>query len=199
VTEDVKLRKKEKCYYDVEISQNKNIINYYDEMPQNKHIINYCDSRLTRKVNNQYISYLVYTQNDNLEPEEIPIVINGCGSETRDLSVASKNEEAFHTQNTLNDLYVKLLDDRTSIPNFSKHKVLLIGDSHERGYSENMKLILSDQFQVSGFIKPGAETKAILEQTTNDIDNLLSCDFIILSYGSNDNGRVKLNEVNKKI
>jgi hypothetical protein len=45
--------------------------------------------------------------------------------------------------------------------------------------------------KLSDLIKPGAGTKAILEQTTNEIDNLLSCDFIILSCGSNDNGRVK--------
>jgi hypothetical protein len=115
--------------------------------------------------------------------------------ETRDLSAASKNKEAFHAQNIFNDLYAKLLHDRTSIPIFSKCKVLLIGDCHLRGYSKNIKTYLNDQFQVSGFIKPGVGTKAILEQTTNEIDNLLSCDFIILSCGSNDIGRVKLSEV----
>jgi lysophospholipase L1-like esterase len=73
--------------------------------------------------------------------------------------------------------------------------VLLIGDSHLRGYSENMKLHLNDQFQVSGYIKPGAGTKIILEQATKDVDNLLARDVIILSCGSNDIGRVKLSMV----
>jgi hypothetical protein len=45
------------------------------------------------------------------------------------------------------------------------------------------------------FIKPGAETKTILKQTTVEVDNLLISDIIILSCGSNDIGRAKLSEV----
>jgi hypothetical protein len=54
---------------------------------------------------------------------------------------------------------------------------------------------LNDQFQVSGFIKPGVGTKTILKQITNEIDNLSSNDFIILSCGSNDVGSNQLSEV----
>jgi hypothetical protein len=67
--------------------------------------------------------------------------------------------------------------------------------SHLREYSANLKTYLSDQFQVSGFIKTGAGTKIILGQTTNGIENLLTNDFIILSCGCNDVGRVRLGEV----
>lgn len=166
------------------------------EMSQVKHNTKQRDSRLPRKVNNQYVNDLMKNiQDDSTEPKKIPVIVNGCTSETRAISAVSKNEEVYSTQNTFSDLYGKLLDNKTSTPIFTKHKVLLIGDSHLRGYSENMKLYLNDQFQVSGFIKPGAETKTILEQTTKEIDNLLSTDFIILSCGSNDIGRVRLNVV----
>ncbi|PNF28933.1 hypothetical protein B7P43_G17744 [Cryptotermes secundus] len=57
-----------------------------------------------------------------------------------------------------------------------------------------MKHYLNDQFQVSGYIKPGAGTKIILEQATKDVDNLLDKYFIICC-GSNDIGRVKLSTV----
>jgi hypothetical protein len=87
-----------------------------------------------------------------------------------------------------------VLDNKTSFPKCSKHKVLLMGDSHLKGYSENIKYYLNDQFQVSGFIKPGAETKTILKQTSVEVDNLLISVFIILSCGSNDIGRAKLSE-----
>jgi hypothetical protein len=97
------------------------------------------------------------------------------------------------TKNILNDLNIKLLEDRSSIPNVMKHKVLIIGDSHLRGYCINKKTCINDRFQVSGFIKPG--TKIILEQTTNEIENLLPSDFIILSCGSNDIVKVKLSEI----
>jgi hypothetical protein len=88
-----------------------------------------------------------------------------------------------------------LLNNKNCLSKASKHKVLLIGDRHLRGYSENMKLHLNDQLQVSGYIKPGAGTKIILEQATKDVDNLLAKDFIILSCGSNDIGRVQLSMV----
>jgi hypothetical protein len=53
-----------------------------------------------------------------------------------------------------------------------------------------MKLLLNDQFEVSGSIKPGADSKSILEQVTNDIEKLSSKDFTILCCGTNDMGRL---------
>jgi hypothetical protein len=100
----------------------------------------------------------------------------------------------YTSQNSFSDLYTKLLDNKTSFPKFSNHKVLLIRDSHLRWYSENIKFYLNDQFLVSGFIKPVAETKTIFKQTTVEVDNLLINYFIILSCGSNDIGRAKLSE-----
>ena len=45
--------------------------------------------------------------------------------------------------------------------------------------TQNIKVYLNDQFQVSGYIKPGAGTKTILEQATKDVDNLADKDFIL--------------------
>jgi hypothetical protein len=51
-----------------------------------------------------------------------------------------------------------------------------------------MKLILNDQFDVSGTLKPGADSESILEQVTSDNEKLSSKDFIILCCGTNDIG-----------
>jgi hypothetical protein len=120
--------------------------------------------------------------------KNIPSIVNGC-------VFPSKNEEIFPYYNFIIELYVKLLNSKNSSSKSSKHKILLIGDSHLRGYSENMKLNLNDQFQVPGYIKPVAGTKTIVEQVTKDIDNLLAKDFIILCCGSNNIGRIKLSMV----
>jgi hypothetical protein len=71
---------------------------------------------------------------------------------------------------------------------------MLIGDSHLKCCSENIKLQLNDKFQVRGVIKPGAGIQGILEQPTKDVDNLAN-DFIVLCCGSNDIGRIKLSMV----
>jgi hypothetical protein len=130
-----------------------------------------------------------------LEPVNIPVVINGCVLGTKNTSTIPIKKEVPLNESILKDLYDELLEDRSSIPNDKKHKVLIIGDSHLREYSANIKTYLSDQFQVNGFIKPGAGTKIILGQITNEIENLLTSDFIILSCGSNDVGRIGLGEI----
>jgi hypothetical protein len=174
---------------------------HHTEIVQTKHYIEY-RSMASKNWNNHHIYEPVNGQEvnmkpqlDNFEPENILVVINGCVLETRNSSTIPITREVSLTKNILNYLYVELLEDRTSIPNDMKHKVLIIGDSHLREYSANIKTYLSDQFQVSGFIKHGAGTKIILGQITNEIENLLTSDFIILSCGSNDVGRVRLGEV----
>jgi hypothetical protein len=81
----------------------------------------------------------------------------------------------FH--NYAKELYAKLINTKSTFSKYTNHKILLIEDSHLRGYSEMMKSQLNNQFHISGF------------------DNLTANDFIILCCGSNDIGKVKLNMV----
>jgi hypothetical protein len=179
--------KKLKNPHHTEIVQAKHYIGYRSMAPKNGNNHTY------EPVNGQEVN--MKPQLDNFEPENIPVVIDGCVLETKNSSTIPIKTEVCLTKNILNDLYVKLLEDRSGIPNDMKHKVLIIGDSHLREYSANIRTYLSDQFQVSGFIKSGVGTKIILRQTTNEIENILTSDFIILSCGSNDVGRVRLGEV----
>jgi hypothetical protein len=58
-----------------------------------------------------------------------------------------------------------------------------------------MKPHLNNQFKISGFTKPGADARTVLNQITKEVDNLTANDFIIFCCGSNDIGKVKLNIV----
>jgi hypothetical protein len=71
-------------------------------------------------------------QLDNLEPERIPVVINGCVLETKDSSTIPIKKEVSLNKNILNDLYFNVLEARSIIPTDMKHKVLIIGGSHLR-------------------------------------------------------------------
>jgi hypothetical protein len=177
--------KKLKNPHHTEIVQTKHYIEYRSMEPKNGN-----NHHIYEAVNGQEVN--MKPQLDNFEPENIPVVFNGCVLETKNSSTIPIKKEVSLTKNILNDLYVELLEDRSSIPNDMKHKVLIIGDNHLREYSANLKTYLSDQFQANGLIKPGAGTKIILGQTTNEIEYLLTNDFIILSCGSNDVGRVRL-------
>jgi hypothetical protein len=137
-TDQVSLRKKVNCHHDIETFQNRQNIKDHGSRPP-------------RKVNNQHVSEHMIAVDNSSEPKKIPIIMNGCVSETRTSSADPKNRELYTSQNSFSDLYTKLLDKKTSFPKCFKHKVLSIGGNHLRGYSENIKIYLNDQFQVSGF------------------------------------------------
>ena len=78
----------------------------------------------------------------------------------------------------------------------SKHKILIIGDSHARGCATEMKAILNKDFEVQGFVYPGAGLKTITSTAKNDISKLSKKDVVIVWGGSKDVGR---NEVQQGI
>jgi hypothetical protein len=113
------------CGYDIETFQNRQNIKIRGSKPP-------------RKENNQQVSEPTIAVYNSSEPKKIPIIMNGCVSETRTSSAEPKNKKLYTSQNSSNDLYTKLLDNKTSFSKCSKHKVLLMGDGNLRGYSENI-------------------------------------------------------------
>lgn len=69
--------------------------------------------------------------------------------------------------------------------NNSEHKVLLIGDSHIRGCAVYIKTFLKQQWEVCGYVKPGASSKLVFESAKRDIEKFTIDDFLIVSSGSN--------------
>lgn len=49
-----------------------------------------------------------------------------------------------------------------------EHKVLIIGDSHTRNCAANVKTDIMDNFEVQGFVKPGAGTYISVNSATSD-------------------------------
>jgi hypothetical protein len=76
--------------------------------------------------------------------------------------------------------------NKEEFTNVHKHKVLLVGDSHLRGCAAHMKVFLNNQFEVCGFVKPGALLKMAMESAKSDIKKLNKGRFLILCCGSND-------------
>jgi hypothetical protein len=112
-------------------------------------------SGVLKKVNNQHrygsANYQEVTTKVNTKPQSIPTIVNGYVSVSKDKKVSSFNNSK--------ELYSKLLNSKTSLSISSEHKILLIGDSHLKGCSENVKIRVNDKFQVCGYIKPGAGVK----------------------------------------
>ena len=66
------------------------------------------------------------------------------------------------------------------------HKIMILGDSHARGLSSNVKSNLDDNYSVCGFVKPGVNIATQISSMTFDINLLTKNDLIIFWGGSND-------------
>jgi hypothetical protein len=100
----------------------------------------------------------------------IPVIINGRTTvETKKKNIKHKHKERVqHDQ---------------------QQKVVIIGDSHARGYAANMKYYLTNNYKVSGIVKPGACADTLIASAPDDIEHLTNKDAIIFWGGTNDVGK----------
>jgi lysophospholipase L1-like esterase len=68
----------------------------------------------------------------------------------------------------------------------SPQKLIIIGDSHARGLSSRLKGSLTDDFQVIGYVKPGAAIVTLISSAKRDIANLNKNDVIVFCGGARD-------------
>jgi hypothetical protein len=66
-----------------------------------------------------------------------------------------------------------------------RRKVIVVGDSHARGCAEELTSHLKHKFQVCGYVKPGANTRAITKSTGVECKEATKKDCIVLWSGAN--------------
>jgi hypothetical protein len=117
----------------------------------------------------------------------IPTLVNGqiCLEEEEERNKHEESDNKSRIQLSLSEATCKLIATKKRFSNSNEHKVLLIGDSHIRGCAEHIKIFLQQQFEVCGYVKPGASTKLVLESVKSDIEKFTMDDFVIVSSGSN--------------
>jgi hypothetical protein len=63
---------------------------------------------------------------------------------------------------------------------------MLIGDSHARGCTGKLQENLQDQFEVLGYVKPGAGVSVLTKTALKEVSSLTKKDFLIFWGGTND-------------
>ncbi|PNF30585.1 hypothetical protein B7P43_G09959 [Cryptotermes secundus] len=85
------------------------------------------------------------------------------------------------------------------VGNKRNHKIVIIGDSHSRGLAKEVKHQLDKNFEVIGFVKPGAGTEKIVKSGMSDIAKLTKSDVVVFcggSYEVNKNmAKIALNQI----
>ena len=93
-------------------------------------------------------------------------------------------------------------DEETQIVkslNKVKHKVLIIGDSHARNCVTLLQDNLSIDYNVSSFVKPGAQMNEIKKTAREELKSLKSDDLVVVWGGANDISRNNMKEALKSV
>jgi hypothetical protein len=161
------------------------LFNGYERQENNRELLRH----------NKYKSYKEIpknnTPNRNIQHDKsdvgeqpIPTIINGVVDETSDEMYGWK--DGYH-QDRLNRLSKSINENnRSNTDLLKKHKVILIGDSHIRGFAENITSILSKKFEIFSLVKPGANSDELKVSAKSEIKGLTGTDLVIICYGSND-------------
>lgn len=78
--------------------------------------------------------------------------------------------------------------------NKTRHKILIIGDSHARGMAAKLRHNLDDDYCVQGLVKPGSDLTAILGSDTKEAKGFTKIDVVVVWGSTKD---VSINESEK--
>jgi hypothetical protein len=126
------------------------------------------------------------TKND--EEQYIPTIMNGkiCDNISERFGFTNNNDiNAFHER--IGSLSRSINESNRNITALDKkHKVILIGDSHIRGYGGNLISILSKNYEIYSIVKPGSNSNELNASAKKEINCLTDNDIVVIGYGSND-------------
>jgi hypothetical protein len=88
----------------------------------------------------------------------------------------------------------QIVSNKRAVPSKKKHKIIVLGDSHVKGLSENISNGLDSSYSVMGVPKPNADLGATTSPSHFKTDNFSKNDVIIACSGTRDISR---NETNK--
>jgi hypothetical protein len=70
-----------------------------------------------------------------------------------------------------------------------KQNTVIVGDSHTRGSASNIKYKLSDDLDIKGFVKPGADITSLTSSATEETKSLTLKDILVFWGDGNDVSR----------
>ena len=118
----------------------------------------------------------------------IPSIINGIVMKPKsrfnlEPSCPFKNEINQHINELTDDISNHNKSDKLYD---SPHKTVLIGDSHLKGFSSELKSMLKKGYELISIVKPGANSNILRESFQETVKQLSQKDLLVLGCGTND-------------
>jgi len=121
------------------------------------------------------------------EANMIPTIVNGQIITTKKDSLTNDMiNKRDHIYNLAKESAVEVINNRAKYTKCSKHKVLLMGDSHMRGGAARLIASLDTCFEVCGLVKLGSTTGSLIGTAKEEVEKLTMNDFLIICSGTND-------------
>ena len=137
-----------------------------------------CDSIDNEKEDGNYTIPTI-VNGDTTEP--IPVkLLSGYNPESK---CTVKDAIKQHINKTKEDISNLIKCDKQYV---SPHKIFLIGDSHLRGFSNEIQYMLNKGYECISIVKPGATTKTLSDFSQETVKNLTQNDLLVFCCGSND-------------
>jgi hypothetical protein len=115
----------------------------------------------------------------------IPTVVNGVTNVNPTSVTLPKYSDS--TRNLISNLRETInVRNKKRCSHSKKHRIVLIGDSHIKGYACNLKSLLSSNYDLYSIVKPGTTTSELKESTKEEVGQLSHDDLIIICSGIND-------------
>jgi hypothetical protein len=119
----------------------------------------------------------IITGNENCT---ISTIVNGAISDN-----SEKYNDFFKNNITAlkQSIYEKNSDNNASA---TKHRIILIGDSHFRGYGCELTSLLGKNYEIHNVVKAGSSTSKLINSAKAEISKLSCEDLIVIGRGTND-------------
>jgi hypothetical protein len=115
----------------------------------------------------------------------IPTVVNGVTNVNPTSVTVPKYIDS--TRNLIKNLRETInAQNKKRCSHLKKHRIVLIGDSHIKGYACNLKPVVSNNYDLYSTVKPGSTTSELKESAKEEVSQLSHDDLIIICSGTND-------------
>jgi hypothetical protein len=119
----------------------------------------------------------------------IPTIVNGVTSVNP--NPKHMQEDSVPTSDSITHLINNLSDsinvlNKTKCPPSGNHRIILIGDSHIRGYGNTLKPFLNSDYNLYSVVKPGSGTEELMASASEVIRRLSHDDLVVVCSGTND-------------
>jgi hypothetical protein len=135
-------------------------------------------------------------ENNNMlklqQSQPIPVVVH----KYTPLDSLLEETEASRNHNRTSEVTL-LRNKKKCLPNTKKRKIVIIGDSHARGYATKISSGLRKDFKVTGTVIPGVRLENITNLADSEISTLGKSDTVIVIGGANDINKNELMLVSK--